>query len=78
MVVQMCRYPLDLTDYGYGLTADGRLFPTRLPEPEWLQRRYAHAQALRELEAEQRAAIERGSAPRPGLAARMLQALGLA
>lgn len=76
--MDMFRYPVDLTEHGLGITVDGRLYSTRLPEPEWLRRRYGHAQALRELRAERVAMAGGGPAPRPGLAMRMLQALGLA
>lgn len=76
--MEMFRYPVDLTEHGLGITVDGRLYSTRLPEPEWLRRRYAHAQALQELRAGRGAMAGRDAAPRPGLAARMLEALGLA
>lgn len=59
------------------VTADGRLAPSAQPEPEFLRRRYEHAQALREAQKAER--LERTlAAESRGFVERLRVALGLA
>lgn len=58
-------------------THDGRLIASGQPEPEFLRRRYEHAQALREIRREQR--IQRALADESqGFVERIRVALGIA
>jgi hypothetical protein len=73
----MYRYPFDPGKDGLSMTVDGRLFATGLPEPEWLRRRFEHAEALRELsreKAQQRKARQRQASWGARLRARLRHA----
>lgn len=64
-------------DGGVISTHDGRLIATSQPEPEFLRRRYEHAQALREIRREDR--IRRVLADESeGFVERIRTALGIA
>jgi hypothetical protein len=43
----MFQYPFQPREHGLAATHDGRLFATGVPEPEWLRRRFEHAEALK-------------------------------
>ncbi|HNM77592.1 MAG TPA: hypothetical protein PKI89_04460 [Tepidiformaceae bacterium] len=59
------------------ITSDGRIAPAAQPEPEFLRRRYEHAQALREARSAER--LERTlSRESQGFVERLRIALGLA
>ena len=56
---------------------DGRIAASSQPEPEYMQRRYEHAQALRELKRERRIREALGDESR-GFVDRIRVALGIA
>ncbi len=62
---------------GLTSTYDGRLIPFGQPEPEFLRRRYEHAQALREIEREDRIRAILASESQ-GFVERIRTALGIA
>jgi hypothetical protein len=66
------------TDSGLQTTVGGRLYATRLPEPEWLRRKYEHGEAVKRLQREQRVKQPQLPRPRNGLVGRLRSALGIA
>jgi len=59
---------------GLSITHDGRLYASGVPEPEWLLRRYRHAEELRALRRE-RAMVRAGAPARRGLVERLRMVL---